>query len=60
MSTLPISGHLSGMTPDYISPEVGWPLAAVLWAIAALPHVAAWSRARRRARLTTSSKGSRP
>ncbi|UDL14826.1 hypothetical protein SEA_GRETCHEN_52 [Microbacterium phage Gretchen] len=38
---------------DNLPPEAGLPLAALLWAIVALPHVARWNRARRAARKET-------
>lgn len=37
-------------TPDFIAPEVGLPLAALLWGLVALPHVARYLRARRATR----------
>lgn len=44
------------MNPDNIPPEVGLPLAALLWAGVALPHLARWNRARRAARKETCAK----
>ncbi|AWY04890.1 hypothetical protein PBI_FLOOF_54 [Microbacterium phage Floof] len=38
---------------DHLTPEAGLPLAALLWAVVALPHVARWNRARRAARKET-------
>lgn len=36
--------------PDFIAPEVGLPLAALLWGLALLPHAARYLRARRATR----------
>lgn len=44
------------MNPDAITPEVGLPLAALLWAALALPHVARWNRARRVVRKETCAR----
>ncbi|MDR6868761.1 hypothetical protein J2Y69_003385 [Microbacterium resistens] len=41
------------MNPDTLSPEVGLPLAALLWAALALPYFARWNRARRSLRKET-------